>query len=332
MAKAVKDIGEIKIGSYLDDVHKPSRSHNGAKTAENLKKIAGITNWGRWGKNDERGTLNYLTPEVIVQAARLIKKGKVYSLAIPIERGAPDNNAVRNPLWHLNMVTQHKGHGTEISNRGSADDVIIMHTQSTTHVDGLASYWYGGELYNGFSPDVIDRFGTRRCAVAEMKAIVGRGILLDMARFLKKDPMPLDYVITPKDIEACAKAEGVEFRSGDILLFRTGWLKNYFYGTGTKAYYKGHPGTGVDCVRWLHDHEIVAVGADTVGVEKVPSEDPQVYLPLHAIYIRDMGGYIMEYFDLDGLAKDRAYEFFFLAAPLKLKLGLNSPLHPIAIT
>jgi kynurenine formamidase len=284
-----------------------------------------LSNWGRWGAEDERGTANYLTPEIVCRAAGLVRTGRSYSLALPIHRGASDSK-MRNPLWHLNTVN----HWPPPAERGAADDMIVMHTQSTTHVDGLASFWYGNRIYNGFAADEqVDRFGAHRDAIFNLPALIGRGVLLDIAGFRGVEEMGAGEVIAPEEMEACARAQGVAFAPGDILLLRTGWIRSWIADGG--EYERGQPGIGQAALGWLHERRIAAVGADTLAVEVRPFEDPDYPLPVHKLFIRDMGGYLLELLHLEELAADRVYEFLFVGAPLRLLHGVNSPWNPVAI-
>src|SRR5690349_11164377 len=145
------------------------------------KTESGVTNWGRWGADDERGTLNLLTPDVVSRSAGLIKRGKVYSLAMPL--------AVDGPQW----PTRHRTwkvttHNVQPNGRGSADDVVTMHSHSGTHMDALCHVWYDDQLYNGFpAPQHVTSAGATRNSIDHVRSIVGRGLLLDIAGFKKRE-------------------------------------------------------------------------------------------------------------------------------------------------
>jgi kynurenine formamidase len=281
-----------------------------------------VTNWGRWGAEDERGTLNLLTPEVVSHAAGLVKRGKVYSLAMPL--------AVDGPQW----PTRHKTwkvttFGVQPNGRGSADDVVTMHSHSGTHIDALCHVWYDDQLYNGHpAPKHVTSAGATRNAIDRVPSIVGRGVLLDMARHKNCEHLQAGEAITVADLDACAKAQGVEVRAGDIILLRTGWIR--VFAQDRETFYNSEPGIDVSTLPWLKEHDIVAVAADNHAVE-VMSQVPPPDLPIHKAAIRDLGLYLVEYLNLEELAADKVYESLVVIAPLPLSGGIGSPVNPIAI-
>jgi kynurenine formamidase len=228
---------------------------------------AAVTNWGRWGADDERGTLNLLTPEIVRHAAGLVQRGKVYSLAMPL--------AVDGPQW----PTRHKTwkvttFGVQPNGRGSADDVVTMHSHSGTHIDALCHVWYEGHLYNGHpAPQHVTSAGATRNAIDRVPALAGRGVLLDVAGYRQR----AGEAITAADLDACAQAQGVEIRSGDILLLRTGWIR--VFQRDRDLFYSSEPGIDVSTLPWLKQHDIVAVAADNHAVE-VMAQVPPADLPI----------------------------------------------------
>ena len=282
-----------------------------------------ISNWGRWGSDDQRGTLNLLTPEVVKKAACLIKRGKVYSLAVPLEKEGP-NRPSRNKTWHVTTVREDK---TGIR-AGAADDILVMHTHGTTHIDALCHFWYQGQLYNGYPSDLITREGSPKNAIDNVRWLVGRGVLLDLATWKGMEHLPMAYVITPADLEGCAAWEGVSIQVGDIVLIRTGWYR--LFSRDRQYHDSGEPGVGEGTIPWFCQKQVCALGVDNGAVEVEPTEAGGP-LVVHARLIRDVGMYLMEYLDLEELARDRTYEFLFVAAPLRITGGIGSPLNPLAI-
>jgi kynurenine formamidase len=281
-----------------------------------------VTNWGRWGAQDERGTLNLLTPEVVRHAAGLVKRGKVYSLAMPLAADGPQW-PTRHRTWKVTTF------GVQPNGRGSADDVVTMHSHSGTHMDALCHIWYDGQLYNGYSaPEHVTSNGATRNSIDRVPSIVGRGVLLDMAGFKGREHLAAGEAITADDLDACAAAQGVEIRPGDILLLRTGWIGVFAQDHDT--FYGSEPGIDVSTLPWLRAHDIVAVAADNHAVE-VMTQVPPSDLPIHKAAIRDLGLYLVEYLNLDALAADRVYESLVIIAPLPLSGGIGSPVNPIAI-
>ncbi len=285
-----------------------------------------LSNWGKWGPQDQQGTMNYITQGKRAQALRLGRQGKVYSLSMPLSPQAP-GHPTRQKLMH--MVHINRTPETP-AGRGAADDVLILQYHGvSTHIDALCHFWYGGKLYNGYDEKYITTRGALRCAIDNVPSIITRGILLDVAGFKGLACLPNGYSITAQDMEACAHAQGVQVLSGDILLLRTGWLNKF---KEDPSYFdSGEPGPGEESLEWLHRKEVVAVGADNVAVEVKPHRNPSAQLPFHDHWLRDIGGYIIEWVELEELARDKVYEFLFVAAPLRVIGGAGSPINPLAI-
>ncbi|MBI4307215.1 MAG: cyclase family protein, partial [Chloroflexi bacterium] len=273
-----------------------------------------LTNWGRWGPDDERGTLNLITPAMVAAATRLVKTGRIYSLGVSVGPDTP-RPAIRNQIWHLCMVRK----DPTISQRRVADDTIMMHVHSSTHIDALSHLWYEGKLYNGYPEDSVNQLGATKNSITNVKGLIGRGVLLDVARYKGMERLDNNYVVTPEDLDACARAEKVEVKPGDIVLVRTGFITEF--KKDTRLFESGEPGPGKACIEWFHTHQLCAIGADNVGVERLPAEDPDRPMVFHECIIRDLGGYLIELVDLEELARDRVYEFLFVAAPLMITKG-----------
>ena len=282
-----------------------------------------LTNWGRWGRDDERGSLNLITPESVRQAAGLVTRGKVYSLGMPLEANGPQW-PLRHKTWKV--TTFHN----DPASVGGADDVVTMHSHSGTHMDALCHAWNRNQLYNGFDASRhVTTKGVVRNSIDKVPYIVGRGILLDIAACKGVDHLNLGESITDSDLTRCAEKQQVKPQAGDILLVRTGWLR--VFETDRALFDQGEPGPDQSTLPWLKKHDIVAVGADNHGVEVMESIPPKS-MPVHQIAIRDLGIYLLEYLNLEELAADQVYEFFFVVAPLRLTGGAGSPINPIAIT
>jgi kynurenine formamidase len=295
-----------------------------------------VSNWGRWGKDDERGTVNFITSDVVRRAAACVKRGEVFSLGLTFGSEGPQigQGGRVNPV-HLMSATA-GAIGPDPDGFRYADDFIIMPLQCATQWDSLAHVHYGGQLYNGFPAATITPAGAARNAIDKMgNGIVSRGVLLDPARATGAERLPPGRVITPDDLEAAERKQGVRAGTGDVLLIRTGHLSVFKTNGDRVGYMRQMPGLGIGCVEWLHAREVAAVATDTNAVEVIPFEDPATPLPVHLLCIRDMGLTLGEMFDLDALATDCAndgiWEFFFSAPPLKVTGGVGSPLNPLAV-
>ena len=290
-----------------------------------------VGNWGRWGTDDERGAANFITAERTRAAASLVKTGKIYSLALPLQTAHVPVLPSRVPPQHY-MRMDGGDYAAGLKRKGgfqTSDDYIALGTHTTTHIDALAHAWYDDKLYNDFSANTVRSNGAKHCGIDKLVHLVGRGVLVDLCRHRGLPHLPFGEVITPQHIEDCAKAQGVALQEGDILLFRTGWTD--LFRKGDRAtYFKGEPGIGRDAAEWIGRKGFSAVGSDNWGVEVVPVEG-DIPGPVHRRLIRDFGVYLLELFDLDSIAADRVYEFLFVAAPLRITGGVGSPLNPLAI-
>jgi kynurenine formamidase len=293
-----------------------------------------LSNWGRWGPDDQLGTLNLVTAAHIRAAAAGVRSGKVIQLSIPVGKDGPQTGLGGrvNPV-HL-MSMQHSD--WDPAGLQVADDWVSMPLQSGTQWDALSHIAYDGLMYNGYSTDeVSSRFGARRLAVDAMTGrITGRGVLLDIARLNGVDWLPAGTSIGPEDLEAAERAQGVTVGEGDFLLVRTGWRAK-FLADGRNGWMASEPGLGFDCPQWLHDRSVAAVGSDNWAIEVMPAADVGVMLPLHCILIRDMGMPLAEILDLEALAADCAddgqWSFLFVAPPLHISNAVGSPTTPVAI-
>jgi kynurenine formamidase len=291
-----------------------------------------VGNWGRWGADDERGAANLATAERIRDAAcSLVRAGKVYSLALPLQTANVPVLPSRVPPQHF-MRMDGGDYAAGLKRKGgfqTSDDFIALGTHTTTHIDALAHCWYDDRLYNNFSANGVRSNGAKQCGIDKLIHLVGRGVLIDLCAHRGIDHLPSGEIIKPGDIEDCAKAQGIDLREGDILLLRTGWM-DIFRKEGAEAFFTGEPGIGRDAAEWIGKKGFAAIGADNWGVEVIPVEG-DIPGPVHRRLIRDFGLYLMELFVLDELAADRVYEFLFVAAPLRITGGVGSPLNPLAI-
>lgn len=280
-----------------------------------------LSNWGRWGAEDQKGALNLITSGQIKQAAGLVRTGAVYSLAMPLEADGPQWPP-RHKTWRTTK------YGNE-SGKGSADDIVTMHSHSGTHIDALCHVWYEDQIYNGFAVDEhITSEGATRNAIENVPAIVGRGVLLDIPGWKGVEYLDLGESISAGDLDSCAVSQNVTFQAGDILLVRTGWMK--LFERDRERFNSGEPGLDTSTLPWLQRHDIAAVGADNHAVEVLESIPPED-IPFHRVAIRDLGIYLIENLNLEKLARDKVYQFLFVVAPLTLTSGVGSPVNPIAI-
>jgi kynurenine formamidase len=294
---------------------------------------ARLSNWGRWGPDDHRGTLNWITADRVVAAAGLVRTGEVVSLALPLGADGPQPpDGVRpNPVHRMTR-------GPEVAPEPGGfqwmDDMITMSPQSATQLDALSHVAYDGLLYNGAPVSTVGPDGAAVHGVETLReGIHGRGVLVDLPRYLEVDHLDDDHVVTPEEVDACLASQGVEAAPGDVLLLRTGWIRR-FHDAGPSAYMQVEPGVSLPFAAWLAEHRTAFVASDNWALEVVPPVGPE-NMPVHCVLIRDMGMAIGEMFDLEQLArvceKHDRWQFFFSAHPLQITGGTGSPLDPKAI-
>ena len=294
-----------------------------------------LSNWGRWGDADEKGTLNFLTAETVLAAKDSIRDGRVFELSIPISGDGPRTDRGRgnraNPIHLFNILP---GDLTTPDGATVADDYIIMPLQSGTQWDGLAHVGYDGFFYNNVPVGSVTALGgaSRNAIDRTLPGMVGRGVLLDVARLAGEPWLPAGHAITPADLDRAEFRQGVTVGRGDALLVRTGWRRRAV-DEGWAGWLGDEPGLSADCAQWLHEREVAVLACDNWGVEVQPATDG--WLPLHCVLIRDMGLPLGEMFDLEALAADCAddgrWDFFFSAPSLRVVGGAGSPVSPIAV-
>jgi kynurenine formamidase len=314
----------------------------GSYTEADFKQIAErVRNWGRWGDDDQIGTLNHVTPERLVAAAKLVKTGKTFDLGIPFDSAGPQpgRHGRVNPL-HVMTET-----GDDQAFPGPfryADDYVIMPLQGASQWDGLSHVFYDDKMYNGYPTSDVTAHGAKNLDIAKVgKGVAGRGVLLDIAKLKGVDWLEMGDIIEPEDLDAAAERQGVEIQPGDIILVRTGWRTKFVKEADPNAFMAGEPGIGMGAIGWLYDHDIAAIASDNWAVEALsPSGDfyaaeiEGMVLNVHCILIRDMGLTLGEIMDFDELAadcgQDGVYEFFFCGPPLKFTGAVGSPVNPLA--
>jgi len=282
----------------------------------------------KWGPNDEIGAANYMTPELVLKAASLIKTGKTYALGIPVDTKTP---AYPPRTFKLTVVQpgQAGSPGLGPTKTTYNDDIIDTWVGIGSQLDGLGHIGVEHVYYNGNKlADFADPTGLKKLGVEKVPPIVTRGVLLDMAAYYNTDVVKEGTAFNVKEIEEVAKKQGVEIRQGDVVIFHTGWLS--LIGKDDKRYATGEPGLGVEGAKYLTGKGVVAIGADTWAVETIPFESKNVF-EVHQILLPMNGTYILENMDTAALAADKAYEFLFVLGQPRFKGGVQSMINPVAI-
>jgi len=287
-----------------------------------------LSNWGRWGKDDQLGAINLITPAKRKQAAALVRDGVSVSLAHEtLKEKAPDNSS---PFSHTMTMN-----GVDNPGQFSVDQYsVLYHGWAHTHMDSLCHIFYKGKMYNGFPQQSVTKAGAGKLAIANFKnGIFSRGILMDIPRLKGVPYLEPGTPIYPEDLEAWEKKAGLKITAGDVIFIRTGrWARRAEKGAWdlpNKA-----AGLHASCARWLKQRDIAMLGSDA-GSDVQPSGIPNVTHPIHLLTLIAMGVPIFDNCDLEAVsaeaAKRNRFEFLVTAAPIAVPGGTGSPLNPIAV-
>jgi kynurenine formamidase len=294
-----------------------------------------VNNWGRWGDDDERGTLNFITAEHVHAAVSLVRDGRTIPLAIPLSGDGPQLGFVpgrTNPT--RTMVAVHEPLGDDVDGVRFNDDAVQMGIQAATHWDALAHVSYGHRMYNGFSTSVVDERGAAHLGADRLGTITGRGVLLDVARAAGVARLDGGLALTPALLEGAEQLGDVHVGTGDIVLIRTGQMQHLHDGD-KMSYAVSTAGPSLQTVQWFHEREVAAVATDNLSFEVFPGEVAGLMLPVHMLHIVEMGLVQGQNWDLEALAADCAtdggYAFLLEATPDPFTAACGAPVTPVAI-
>lgn len=313
-----------------------------------------VRNWGRWGSDDEIGTLNLISDATVRRAVGLVRHGRQFSLGTSFDLDGPQTGHTPIRINPVHFVTIDGGYddyvgacpepappSLEFVRRMYTDnlfrfndDFVVMPLQTASQWDALSHVYYEKQMYNGFPSSSVNSHGACRLGIEKVaaKGITARGVLLDVARHRGVPWLRRTMVVEPEELDDVARQQGVEIGPGDVVVIRTGWIEEV---QRRRGFVDDAGGLGWRCAQWLHDRDVAAVAADNLAVEGTLAEVEGVSLPLHLLCIRDMGLMLGEIWDLDALAADcaadHAYEFLLVAPPIKVTGGIGSPLNPIAV-
>lgn len=298
-----------------------------------------LRNWGRWGPEDQRGTLNHIGPEALLAATASVREGKLFNLGLNFDKDGPQPGGGRfNPKVYVTDLFTPLN--PAYPNVVYSDDVVHMPLQAATQWDALGHVHYDGQLYNGCDAHkTLTEKGAAKMGIEHLATpgIMSRGVLLDIAKLKGVQRLPTDYGITVDDLNAACAAQGVTMQKGDIVLVRTGHIQVFTHDKNRTGFMGMQPGVTYECAEWVHDHSLAAVCADNMAVEILHPEGMGSAMPLafHMLALRDMGCPLGEMFNLDALAADCAqdgrYTFLLAAPPLAVTNGFGSPVNPLAL-
>ncbi len=282
-----------------------------------------LSNWGRWGKDDQLGTLNLITAAKRRQAVALVKEGYPVSLAHDVLKDKAADNG--NPF----VQTMLPPNGDYIMDQYS----VSYHGYAHTHMDALGHDSYQGKAYNGFSSSEALKAGAAKPSILSARTgIMTRGILMDIATLKGVDYLQPGTAIYPEDLDAWEKQAGVKVSAGDVIFIRTGrWALRAAKGPWNVG--QSSAGLHASCAKWLHDRGVAVLGSDAAS-DVMPSQVEGVTQPIHQVVLVALGIHIFDNCDLEDLSKEAAkrkrWEFLLTAAPIAVAGGTGSPLNPIA--
>ena len=286
-----------------------------------------LSNWNRWGQDDQMGTINLITPAKRKQAAALVREGYSVSLARDTEKEKAIDNP--QPFGHAMTWT-----GATSPGQFSLDAYSVSyHGYAHTHMDALCHMFYQGRMYNGYPKEAVTKAGAEKLSVIAFKnGIVSRGILIDIPRLKGVDYLEPSSPIYPEDLDAWEKMAGVKVGSGDIIFIRTGrWARRAAKGPWNVS--ANSAGLHASCMKWIHQRDVAMVGSDAAS-DLMPSGVEGVVQPIHQLLLVSMGTPIFDNCDLEALSQAasarKRWEFLLTAAPLAVPGGTGSPLNPVA--
>ncbi|MFJ2966368.1 cyclase family protein [Streptomyces collinus] len=294
-----------------------------------------VNNWGRWGSDDEIGTLNLITDEVVRRAAATVRTGRRVPLALPLQQDGVQTGMIPgrvNPLHAMVQINQ------EIFGPGTvacSDDAVTMGLQAATHWDALSHVSHSGRLYNGRPAHTVTAHGGAGFSgIGTVRHVVSRGVLLDVARARGTDRLDGGYAVTPEDLDAAEELAGTRVRAGDVVLVRTGQIQAYLTGD-RHGYAYPSPGLSIRTPEWFHARDVAAVADDTLTFEVFPPEVEDLWLPVHALDLVEMGMPQGQNWNLEKLStacgEAGRYAFLLTATPEPFTGATGSPVAPVAV-
>jgi kynurenine formamidase len=287
----------------------------------------------KWGKDDQIGAANHVTPKQVLMAAKLVKKGESHPLGIVVDPKMP---AFPPRTTSLQVVTPGQHNGRDMTQDFGwpivyNDDLAQLWFGTGPQIDGLGHLGEAGEYYNcNKAVDFVHIAGLKKMGVHNIPPMIGRGVMIDMAKHFGVAVMKAGQIIASKDIKAAAKAQGVVIHTGDVVLFHTGWTDGKLE-SDPKAWVSGEPGLNNEAAAYLGDLDVMAVGADTWGVDAVPPAKGDKVFYGHVELLKKRGIYILETMNTGRLAKEGVHEFMFVLGQARVKGTVQMIINPVAM-
>jgi kynurenine formamidase len=281
-----------------------------------------------YGPSDEIGAANLITPETVLKAAKLVKTGKTYPLAVPIDKNLP---AFRHRSFHLTNIQPNEAGGATMGPNKFTfnDELVVGWTGVGTQLNGIGHIGINNVYYNGNkAQDFVTVEGVTKLGIEKVPPIVARGVVLDMTAIYGQPIVAENTEFTVADIEKALKRQGITIQKGDVVLFNTGWLE--LIGKDNEKFLGVEPGIGMEAAQWLADKGIIAFGGDTWASEIYPAKDGREF-PVNQFMLAKRGIYNLELIDSRALVRDQAWEFLFVLGQPLYKGSTQVNINPVAI-
>lgn len=290
----------------------------------------------KWGKDDQKGAMNLVTPEVTLRAIQSVKHGRMIDLSHELKSGHPMLPTFMSPflmsMWSDAATSRRmlREHMENTNDFGVFTERVELCTHTSTHVDALGHVTIGDEMYNGFSSrDSANSFGLERLGIGQMPPAITRGVVVDLAGLDGGDALEGGRSISVTEVKDALGDAKVQLQPGDIVFLRTG--HGQYYMTDNRTYIRSEPGIDVEAAQWLTGEGVAAIGADNLAVEVTPYPDHGVILPVHQHTLVEAGVHLVENLALDGLAEGGITTFCLIMIPIKITGATGCPLRPVAL-
>ena len=292
-----------------------------------------------WGPKDEIGRLNWLTDDSVKAILGRLDGRKVFDLNVDYFMGMPSWTAAGDPPFEIWMTHTPQGSvldnlsgvGSDVHKKYSyCGDAMSLYTHCGTHIDTLNHLGHWGCFWNGWRPE--EKLGSRHWTVGgtdNYPPIMARGVLLDIAGMHGVDCLDDGYAVSPKELQDAVRRQGVEIQRGDVVLVRLGRMTKW---PDYDGYLNNTPGIGLAAAKWLCEEAgAMCIAGDTIGLEVIPFEEEDVFLPVHSYMFSTAGAQIIEVVNMEELAAEKQYEFAFLGFPMKIRGATGAPMPSVAV-
>ena len=327
-------VQQLAVGAALAATGANGQTPRADTTPDDFSRLQKeLSNWNRWGVDDQMGAVNLITPKKRLSALRLAREGASYSMA----RNAETKEAVDNPAPIVRKTTRvGRGQVPGSAGIGGTSDTFFIsyHGYVHTHMDTICHFLYDRKMYNGYSQDEVTEDGAGKNSIINFKnGIITRGVLMDMARHNGVEYLEPGTPIYPEDLDAWERKAGVKVGPGDVMIVRTGrWARRDAKGPWP-IQGEGLAGLHMSCARWLHARDVSILGGDGAQ-DVIPSTVTGVPQPIHALCIVAMGMPIFDNLDLELVGREaekrKRWDFLVTASPAAVPGGTGSVLNPIA--